>query len=523
MIKTPTSAGFEDEVTCAAWLAALPLTSTSFAQEAVSEELQRLVKAEIAPLERLRITERMRETVFYLHREFAKRFVDRPLPLSQAESQAWHLVLKLWLNLWENYSASLRPLLENDVQMEGWAARTVQRGLFVGKELVRLYGQARQQPTREHWEELHAWYRFAEMFDVASLALRDKLLPYAEAISCYSTYTHALLLARADPCALTAAEWDLTDRWLQSWARKFFPDKAVRASEHVLLVVDVMQGSGLATWDDAPTSSPPSLRYGSPDKLSVSLLQRQKRLRAGATPAELGLGDNVTPQLAERLLAHLYDRWCTLSVAQGSPSAEQPISVCGGGLYAIYFRLSGRTFSGESTRDRLSYRSIEDAATFDMLPEHDSRRDQAERDWPWETWTGDLLGFGGSLERQVKGNRWQLNQLLIARDPSGRISCGSVSWLGEVGENLRIGIKLWPGEAGPLIVRAMTGVAREEPAVPSIALPAIGREPSSLLLPPRYFQAGRRIETSGPGKRAFRLIKSLQRGADYERVAYSVE
>ena len=523
MMNSTTSAGFEHEAGCAAWLAALPLTSTSSAQEAVNGELLRLAGAEIPPLERLRICERMRETVFYLHRELSKRFVDRPLPLTDPEQQAWNHVLKLLLNLWENYSAALRPLLEKDPQMEGWAARTVQRGLFVGKELVRLYGQARRQPTREHWEELHAWYRFAEMFDVASLALRDKLLPYAEAISCYSTYAHALLLARADPCALTAAEWEMTDRWLQGWSRKFFPDKAKRPSEHVLLVVDVMQGAGLATWDDAPVSSPPSIRYGSPDKLSVSLLQRQKRLKNGATPAELGLGDNLTTAAAEKVLSHLYERWCTMSVAQGSPSAEQPISICGGGLYAIFFRLSGRTFSGESTRDRLSYRAIEEEATFDSLPEHDSRRDQAEKDWPWESWTGDLLGFGGSLERPSKGNRWQLNQLLIARDATGRISCGHVSWLGEIAGKLRIGIKLWPGEAGALIVRASTGIAREEPAVPAIALQGIGREPSSLLLPPRYFQAGRRIEISGPGKRMFRLIKSLQHGADFERVAYSVE
>ena len=515
--------GFVDEAGCAAWLAGLSLTNTSVAADAVSEQLQRLARTEIPPLDRLRMSERIRETVFYLHRELAKRFVDRPLPLSESETQAWNHVLRLLLDLWENYSASLRPLLDNDPQMEGWAARTVQRGLFVGKEIVRLYGQARRQPTREHWEEVHAWYRFAEMFDVASLALRDKLLPYAEAISCYSTYAHLLLLARADPCALTAAEWDLTDRWLQSWARKFFPDKARRPSEHMLLVVDVMQGEGLATWDEAPESSPPSLRFGSPDKLSVSLLQRQKRLRNGATPAELGLGDHVTVQAAEKLITHLHERWCTLSVAQGAPSAAQPVSVCGGGLYAIFFRMSGRTFSGESTRDRLTYRSIEDAATFDMLPEHDSRRDQSEKDWPWEKWTGDLLGFGGSLERTAKGHRWQLNQLLIARDANGRISCGYVSWLGEIGCNLRIGVKLWPGEAGALIIRASTGVAADEPSVPSIALPGIGRDPSSLLLPPRYFQAGRRIETSGHGKRSFRLLKSLQHGADFERVAYTVE
>jgi len=523
MVHSLPPPAFVDEAGCIAWLSVLPLTNIGFAQESVEAQLRRLAGAEINPLQRVKIAERLRDTVMFLHGELAKRFADRPLPLNESEFLAWSQAMRLWTTLWENYSECLRPLLEHDPQMEGWVARTVQRGLFVGKQVVRLYGQARRQPTPEHWEELHAYYRFAEMLECTSTAVRDKLMPHAEAISAYSTYAHALLLARADPCALSAKEWDLVDRWLQGWARKFFPDKVFRASEHVLLVVNLMQGSGLATWEDAPDKAPPSLRYGSPDKLSVSLTQRQKRLKNGATPAELGLGDDVTTPVAERLLTHLYDRWCTLSVAQGSPSTEQELDVCGGGLFAAYFRLAGRTFVGDTTRDRLSYRSIEEVATFASVAEHDSGRDQAEKDWPWEHWLGDLLGFGGSLERHVQGVRLQLNQLLVVRDPTGRVSCGIVSWLGEVGSTLRIGVKLWPGEPGALVLRAATGVMRDEPAVPSIALPAVGREPSSLVLPPRYFQAGRRVETTGPGKRSFRLVKSLERGADFERVAYSVE
>ncbi len=514
---------FIDESGCAGWLSMLPLTNIGYAQESVENQLRRLVGADVEPLQRVKIAERLRDTVMFLHGELSKRFADRPLPLTDSERQAWDQVLRLWVALWENYSECLRPLLDRNPQMDGWAARTVQRGLFIGKQVVRLYGQVRRQPTSEHWEELHAYYRFAEMLECTSIAVRDKLLPYAEAISCYSTYAHALLLARADPCALNGREWELVDRWLQGWSRKFFPDKVFRSSEHVLLVVDLLRGKGLATWEAAPEESPPSLRYGSPDKLSVSLLQRQKRLRNGATPAELGLGEEVTAPIAEKLLNHLYERWCTLSVAQGSPATEQQIGVCAGGLFAAYFRLAGRTFVGDSTRDRLSYRSIEDVATFDSIPEHDPGRDQAEKDWPWDPWLGDVLGFGGSLERATAGVRLQLNQLLVVRESTGRTSCGIVSWLGDVGDKLRIGVRLWPGEPGAMILRAASSVMRDEPAVPAIALPGVGREPSSLLLPARYFQAGRRVETSGPGKRSFRMVKVLERGADFDRVAYSVE
>ena len=94
----------------------------------------RLAAAEIDPLQRIKIAERLRETVLYLHGELAKRFADRPLPLNEQESQSWQQALRLWLGLWENYSACLRPLLDHDPRLEDWGARAVQRGLFVGKE-----------------------------------------------------------------------------------------------------------------------------------------------------------------------------------------------------------------------------------------------------------------------------------------------------------------------------------------------------------------------------------------------------
>ena len=148
---------FIDEAGCATWLTSFPLTNVAMAQDALEAQLRRMAVAEIDPLQRVKICERLRETVMFLHGELAKRFTDRPLPLSDAEAQAWKQAMRLWTALWENYSECLRPLLERDPSMEGWAARTVQRGLFVGKQIVRLYGQVRRLPTPEHWEELHAY------------------------------------------------------------------------------------------------------------------------------------------------------------------------------------------------------------------------------------------------------------------------------------------------------------------------------------------------------------------------------
>src|SRR6476469_6088736 len=127
---------FIDESGCNGWLSTFPLTNVGLAQESLTAQLKRMAAAELDPLQRVRICEWLRETVQFLHTELAKRFTDRPLPLTEVEMQAWRQCLQLWTALWENYSECLRPLLERDPRMDGWAARTVQRGLFVGKQIV---------------------------------------------------------------------------------------------------------------------------------------------------------------------------------------------------------------------------------------------------------------------------------------------------------------------------------------------------------------------------------------------------
>ena len=106
--------------------------------------------------------------------------------------------------LWEQYSACLKPLLEGDIELQGVKAKLLQRGLYVGKQLVhraRPRAPRCRRPTL--WQELHAYYRLAEMLDCAVTAVSDDLMPHAVGISCYSTYCHALLLGLADPCAMS--------------------------------------------------------------------------------------------------------------------------------------------------------------------------------------------------------------------------------------------------------------------------------------------------------------------------------
>ena len=116
-----TSLVFSDSKGCRRWLARLPVTNIPLAQEALSSQLQYLSRAEIAPIERAKISETLRETVLFVHSELYRRFANKPLPFGAPEAQAWQQARGLWQALWQQYSACLQPLLEGDPALSPWA------------------------------------------------------------------------------------------------------------------------------------------------------------------------------------------------------------------------------------------------------------------------------------------------------------------------------------------------------------------------------------------------------------------
>jgi len=64
-------------------------------------------------------------------------------------------------------------------------------------------------------------------------------------------------------------------------------------------------------------------------------------------------------------------------------------------------------------------------------------------------------------------------------------------------------------------------LGNEEPPTPTLLLAATPEEPATLILLPRVFTAGRVLRSVDPGpERKFRLTRLVQRGADFERVAF---
>ena len=168
---------------------------------------------------------------------------------------------------------------EGEPDLAGVKAKLLQRGLHVGKQMILVHGLARRVVPGNVWQELHAYYRLAEMLDCAVAAVSDDATPNAVGISCYSTYAHALLLGLADPCAMSVRQLELAgvSRYLHYSFLVFGPNRIpivsfFRGQANEGIAHAVMIGEKITSFGGHPTivvETPPE-----PEKHDVrSLLQ----------------------------------------------------------------------------------------------------------------------------------------------------------------------------------------------------------------------------------------------------------
>jgi len=503
------------------WAKTLMVAGVSPLYEAIYGQLRALSAAAFAPRERATIAEVLRDQVGHLHTELARRYAGKAQPAAEREQNAADQAIALWQALWEQYSACLKPLLEGDAELQGVKAKLLQRGLYVGKQLLLVHGLARRAAPAALWQELHAYYRLTEILDCAVTAVSDELTPQAVGISCYSTYCHALLLGLADPWALSVRQIELTDRWLSQWARKVFPYAQQRETEGPVMVIDLDGNAGATLAGGAPRDPPRSMRFGYPGKLATSVRGRLKRLAAGAGPAELQLGHDTSVEACTVLLSHLDAHWYQLPRG-GADSGRQWLELVTGGVPSAYFRVGGRTFDRQDPLGRLTFQGAQYLQTLGALTDYDRHREEAERNWPWERWQGKYEGQEAVLARNDGGRyRWFLDQLVIARDDErtrlGHVTRVSLDPQGE----FTISLAFWSGAPKSLAIRPMSLAYVEEPPMPAIMLSETPDERVTMIVPPRTFNAGRLFRSMDPGpERKFRLTKLVQRGGDFERVAF---
>ncbi|MBS0322144.1 MAG: hypothetical protein JSR18_16490 [Proteobacteria bacterium] len=521
MAATRPSLAFSDPDSALRWAKTLPFLNVAQVYEQVIGQLRALSAAEFTPRERATIAELMREQAMHLHTELARRYAGKPQPAIDRELEAAEEAVALWSALWEQYSACLKPLLEGDPELAGVKAKILQRGLYVGKQLLVVHGLARRVPPGTFWQELHAYYRLAEMLDCAVTAVSDELNPQAVGTSCYSMYVHALLLALADPFSLSVRQIELADRWLSQWARKVFPYDQERETEGPVLVVDLDSAEGARLVAGVPPQPPASMRFGYPGKLAMSVRGRIRRLATGANPGELQLGHDVSVEQCSALLAHLDAHWYQLPAPPADADVGR-VQLCGGGVPAAYFRVGGRTFDRQDPLGRKTFQGTQHLTTLGALTDYDRNKEEAQRNWPWEPWHGRHDWHGGELIREGgPRHRWFLDALVVVNEGQ-RTRLGHVTRVAlGPNEQLALSVALWPGAPRTMAVRPLAHAFSEDPPIPVLLLGETADEKPTAIVPSRTFSPGRILRSMDAGpERKLKLTRLVQRGADFERVAF---
>ena len=482
---------FSDPAGCKRWLEHVPFADPAAAQREILAQLEQFGRLPTAAANRLAVLETLREAVHFVQLEMSRRFAHHALPLAEAESAAFSLTDRMWREMRSGYQRCLDAAERGESVTRAQAALVAQRLLVCsGLGMLNSYRACRELAPQD-WSALHSAFAAAERLDVAEEPVRDFLSRETSDSSPSIAYARALLMALANPNELAQRQLSFLDFVLQRWAAKLEIAREPLAEPRELppLVVDL--ASAKAPYRAAAGAAfSASTRFLGTRALSKSLRGRVDLLRKGESPAKLALGEDCVQPSCEQWLVYLYRQWCEARAARTAERqrASQAAHACID-IGAIHGWLAG------------------DPA---VVPD------------AWRVQDESAHGLRLSRAAQGLGQRYGHGQLIGVR-PGEAQPCmlGQVRWLmiAQAGE-LHAGVRLLPGRPSAVEVRS-TGInAQAESYARALALAeaAALASPASLVLAPGWFRQKRVIELRRGG--ALRLTELLERGLDFERVAY---
>jgi hypothetical protein len=522
-----------DAKSCRQWLQGLPLTNVAGAHAEMLVQVELLNQSSVKGVERLKILETLRETILYLQTEVSKKYAGKPLPFDNSEVSLWRKSLALWQGAVQGYRICLQNVLDQDKELEPFHAFICHRLVrTIAQELLE-YHYAYQPVPEKVWRELHQAYAAAEEKGVARQAVKDPLNRMMDLSSTEAAYVSALLVCLADPYHMTARQIALADRWLSKWAGRVSVVRQKPAPLHAELKpatisVDLAQprGASMLKEFDLPESG----RYLDTNQLAVTLLKRIRHLRKGGAPSELDMGDDCVQPGCEAFLSMLYQQWCEPLPIRGyerrAGAAKAQVAFT---VPAIHFFANGeKPLRQPGETETMSWSEIQDIQVFGRVSNHTAKLQASQRGYALENWRitdESALGFRLAADG-MHAARIHQNQLVAVRTPDARsFALGEVRWLRHREDGtLEMGVKTWPGipmaigVRPPVLISSLPG--KYQPAFLLPEIPAL-RVAASLILPIGWFNKDRPLEVLFEDHLTVRLTQLLEKGADFERIAFT--
>ncbi len=523
---------FTTTAACRSWLQTVPLTDAAQMLALFLRELKLQNRATLEAVERLDILELLRGPIYEAQEEFGRRFVGKPQPLAPAEQAAFESSYALWHAVVTGYMRCAEACFANDARMKPKAALVLQRALaaLVAEQLETH--RVSRSPTAEHWRVLHQLYAAAEQLNVAGHDVPDALRLGKTPGSPQAAYVEALLLGAGNLHEHSQRQID----WAARWARRFAAKVRVVDAPPPFTTQAIPLCVDLAA--ELPASyrpiDSPGARWLDTLELRRSLKKRLALLAQGAAPDKLNLGDDCTQPACEQLLTLLYQRWCKGAAIRGferRPTSGACRVVVG--VDAIhYYVAGGKPFKQIAPTDlRLLRREQEEIATFGRVATHRDENFSEQHGFAAEEWQAvedwhmvNASSAGLRIARPLAQSGARIgHRQLIAVCPADApfYILGCVRWA-LVDDTLGVGLHFFPGRPEPIALRGAGLAAAGEQYRPGFLLPAVaatGQE-ASLVAPIGTFKLGLTLEVFAGQPRQVRLTRLVERGADFERVAY---
>ena len=526
-----------DARSCQQWLAALPLTNAAAAHGELQLQLDLLNHTSaLAGIERWRILEQLREPLLYVQGEVAKRYVGKPVPLEATETALWKKVLTLWQSFTQGYQICLQNYLDNDKPLAPQAPHIFQRILRLCGAQILEHQRLYQSVPGALWRQLHKTYAQAEAGGLEKTPITDPLNRLVETTRAESAYVQALLLDLADPFHFNAKHLMQIEGWLDKWASRVVlsPQPTVARPEIKLpnLVVDLNGAIGIRYAREGEKTA--SLRYVDLSVLAATLAKRIRHLRKGGAPAELDIGNDCQQPACENILTRLYQAWCEppqhRAYERRSSGDKAQVSFT---IAAIHFFCNGsKPFRqpGEHSPPDLGWREAQDLQIFGHISNQTKKLSASQIGFAAENWQirdESALGFKLAADG-LHAARVSLNQLVAIRHPQAKhFAIGSIRWMRfDANGDLNIGIRAFPGIPMAVGMRAPVLIASlQNKFLQGFLLPEIPalKEPATLVLPHGWYGPNKQLELHIDTTLAVRLGQVLERGADFERVTFTLK
>ena len=526
-----------DAKSCQNWIAALPLTNAPAAQTEIQLQLELLNHtAALSGVERWRILEQLRESIYFVQEVIAKKYQGKPVPLEAAEISQWKKTLELWEDFTQGYQICLQNFQDNEQTLASFAPALLHRILRLTGIQIASYQCLFQSVPEKLWQQLHGTYALAEELRLQKASVKDALSSQ-EMTRAEAAYVHVLLLDLADPYHLQPKQFNQANRWLERWSTRVTLTATPTTQAHPELklphlAVDLNRPSGIQF--GTPFENGAEIRHLDVNLLAATLIKRIRHLRKSGDPDELDISADCQQPSCETLLVLLFQQWCEAPHNRAFDRRPGDIDAqISFGMASIHFFCNGaKVFRqpNERPHDEFNWREAQDLKLFGQVSSQTKKLQASQVGFSAENWQildESALGFKLAA-KGLHAARIALNQLIAIRHPQAKhFAIGIVRWMRfDSNGDLNVGIRTFPGIPMAVGIRAPVLISSlQNKFLQAFLLPEIPvlKEKASLILPLGWYSTNKQLELHIDDTLKVRLTQSIERGVDFERVAFETK